>query len=236
MRDRPGPGPDGGAATRPAGTSAGRKDVNLFEPGLLARDRRIPSWSLPAAALATLLVGGAVVAWQQAALGPARQRTATLEARAKQLRDAPPAVGASADVSIEAEIARLRAQLAQLAGGADGPAAAAVLEALAAATIDGVWLTRIRVDREGGAVSLEGRTRDARLLPRYLQSLGRQPVLAGLALATVEAGRSGAPAATLPQAVGSTTATASSVTFRIVSASAAPRPVRAAPGQPGGPT
>ena len=199
----------------PAPTS-GRTDINLFEPDLLARDRRVSAWWGLIAVLATVLVGASLAFWQHRSLEAMRVRAGLLDAQAAQLRDEQARPAADTLVPLDAEIARLRAKLEQLSGPAETGGVIEIVDALAAATIDGVWLTRIRFERAPTALSIEGRARDGRLLPLYLQSLGRQPALGGMALATLEANRgeaiAGAPSRDAP------------VSFRIVSASTSSRP------------
>jgi Tfp pilus assembly protein PilN len=176
--------------------SVGRKDVDLFDPSLFVRRGQGSAW-VPVAALAGALATGVVVtAWLESGQAALKARLRQAETQVAALRPDPKAaeLDASRDQSVQAELARMRSRLDLLSAPPGAQPVSAVLEGLAAATLDGVWLTRIQFDRAGRQLQLEGRTRDARLLPRYLQSLGRQPAFAGLPLATVDASRPEAPA------------------------------------------
>ena len=202
---------------RPFGEAAptGRKDVDLFDPTLLARRRELPAWAPVASVAAALVVGLAVSGWLARGSGSLSAEAQRAEARLAALRggaDAGAGAESARQQALQAEIARMRARLEQVTASPDALPVSTVIEGLAAATIDGVWLTRIQFDRTGRTLQLEGRTRDARLLPGYLQSLGRQPAFAGLPLATVDAQRgesSSAQGGARPL-----------VSFRIVSATA----------------
>ena len=53
------------------------------------------------------------------------------------------------------------------------------LEALARQHVDGVWIDRMALSGATGSMSLGGATFDPNLVPRYLQNLGHESVLAG---------------------------------------------------------
>lgn len=208
MADSAPDAPGGGRPVPPP--VVGRKDVDLNDPALYIVERRLPAWSLPAAVAASLLICGGITAWIAAGLSPIRTEVAELESRAKRLQGSTEAAPADGTQALQAEIAKLKLQLAQLEGGGDSAKVSTVLDALASAAIDGVWLTRIRFDRTVNELRLEGRTRDARLLPQYLQALGRQAPFKGMALATLDAQRPEAASGAGP----------SPVSFKIVSARA----------------
>ena len=81
----------------------------------------------------------------------------------------------------EAEVAARTRALELLRAGAAGHTTgfAARLEALARQHVDGVWIDRMALSGATGAMSLGGATFDANLVPRYLQNLAQEPVLAG---------------------------------------------------------
>jgi Tfp pilus assembly protein PilN len=194
----------------------GRKDVDLFDRALFERKREIPATAPLAALAVALVVAVGITAWQASARSALGTLVKQAEAHVAALTAADRNAGGDATraQAVQAEIARLRARLDQLSAAPDAIAVSAVIEGLAAATLDGVWLTRIQFDRGSRVLQLEGRARDARLLPAYLQSLGRQPAFQGMPLAAVEAARPDGPAA----APGAPPAP---VTFRIQSATAA---------------
>ena len=203
--------------TRAFGEAAttGRKDVDLFDPTLLARRRELPAWAPVASIAVAVAIGLGVSGWLARSGGALSDEAVRAEARLATLRSGPDAgagTEAARQQALQAEVARLRARLEQVTASPDALPVSTVIEGLAAATIDGVWLTRIQFDRTGRTLQLEGRARDARLLPGYLQSLGRQPAFAGLPLATVDAQRGDAS----PAQGGARPL----VSFRIVSATA----------------
>ncbi len=202
---------------RPSGEAApvGRKEVDLFEPTLLAQRRDLPAWAPVASVAVALAVGLAVSGWLARGSGVLSAEAQRAEGRLAALRggaDAGAGAEAARQQALQAEIARMRARLEQVTASPDALPVSTVIEGLAAATVDGVWLTRIQFDRTGRTLLLEGRARDARLLPGYLQSLGRQPAFAGLPLATVDAQRG--------ESASAQSGVRPLVSFRIVSATA----------------
>jgi len=77
-------------------------------------------------------------------------------------------------------VARTRA-LELLRAGAAGRTVgfAERLEALARRHVDGVWIDHMALSGGTGSMSLGGATLDPDLVPRYLQNLAQEPVLAG---------------------------------------------------------
>ena len=197
------------------GAPRGRKDVDLFDPALFVLQRELAAWAPLAATAVALLIGIGVSAWMQAERSALSARLQQSDAQVAALRPDPKAgeLDAAQDKALQAEIARMRTRLEQLSAPPGVQPVSVVLEGLAAATLDGVWLTRIQFDRPARQLYLEGRTRDARLLPRYLQSLGRQPAFAGLPLSALSASR--------PDPQQSAGSGGSAIQFRIVSSAAA---------------
>ncbi|WP_426115835.1 PilN domain-containing protein [Massilia sp. PWRC2] len=104
-----------------------------------------------------------------------RQRSKTLaaelsgqEAKSALLRDAARAIE--------------RDELGNKAGYAD------VFKALARQTMEGVWLTAIRIDGADGGIGLQGRALEAARVPAYLQQLGHEPLLQGRRFAGLRIG------------------------------------------------
>ena len=81
----------------------------------------------------------------------------------------------------EAEVIGRTRALALLRAGALGRTTgfADRLEALARRHVEGVWIDRMALSGATGSMSLAGATFDPNLVPRYLQNLGAEPVLAG---------------------------------------------------------
>lgn len=55
--------------------------------------------------------------------------------------------------------------------------------------VEGLWLTGFRIADGGNEVTLEGRTLQPELVPVYIQRLKQEPVMQGLAFATLEMSR-----------------------------------------------
>lgn len=81
----------------------------------------------------------------------------------------------------EAEVTARTRALALLRAGALGRTTgfADRLEALARGHVDGVWIDRMALSGATGSMSLGGATFDPNLVPRYLEHLAQEPVLAG---------------------------------------------------------
>jgi hypothetical protein len=67
-----------------------------------------------------------------------------------------------------------------------------VLRALARASMDGVWLTRIQFARGRGELSIAGRATRAELVPAYLERLRAEQALRGRDFSRLEVMRPGA--------------------------------------------
>jgi len=59
------------------------------------------------------------------------------------------------------------------------------LIALARQHIANIWLTKIKITKNGTSLSLEGKTNNATTLPDYLQRLANEPILVGTQLETL---------------------------------------------------
>lgn len=174
--------------------------ANLLEPELLARGRRgFAGPLLPAAVLVVALA--ALAAFTQAqwrALDDLRTRGEAARARVEQLRArvgdvAGQAAAEQALAAIDAEVARTQALLATLkdaaaGGGADWPAGG-VLTTLSERHRDGLWLTRIAVDRTRRELKLEGQADAAATLSDWLAALGAgDGPLAGMSVVAMSSG------------------------------------------------
>ncbi len=164
-----------------------RREVNLLDLSLQQKPRPpLPAWGLCLAAGLAVLVCWMGSEWQRAQQAQLTRQLAVLRAQiSSQQQAAPTAPAPEREAALRTDATRLQAQLARLRGAQQAHALATVLEALAQATLDGVWLTQIRVDRDTGIVQLDGPTRDARLVTDYLSALARQAPFAGLAVRKV---------------------------------------------------
>ena len=75
-----------------------------------------------------------------------------------------------------------------------------VLRALARLSVDGVWLTRVRLSDERGEASIAGRATRPELVPPYLERLRREERLRGQDFATLEITRPAPAQASAPPA------------------------------------
>lgn len=86
------------------------------------------------------------------------------------------------------EIAALESVVARLATRATSTdiGFAGHLRSLARSSADGVWLTRIRIDKSNGSLTLEGSALESALIPSYLAGLSRDPLLSGTRFAAMD--------------------------------------------------
>jgi hypothetical protein len=75
-----------------------------------------------------------------------------------------------------------------------------VLRALARLSVDGVWLTRVRLSDEPGEASIAGRATRPELVPPYLERLRREERLRGQDFSTLEITRPAPAQASAPPA------------------------------------
>jgi Tfp pilus assembly protein PilN len=168
------------------------QQVNLYQP-IFRRQRQIFS------ALAMLQASGVVALallllyayglWQVASL---ETEAVQLEGREKaytaRLASLDPMSSHQRRSDIERQVAELNARLleqqklvevlrAQPLGGTAG--FSAQLAALARRHIDGLWLTRVRIQGAAHALDLAGKTVRPGLVPDYLLNLGKEDALAG---------------------------------------------------------
>ncbi|KAB7622644.1 PilN domain-containing protein [Alkalilimnicola sp. S0819] len=166
------------------------QQINLYQP-ILRREAKV--FSSRAMLLGLLLVAlgllalSAVVEWrlrvQEAELAELeaqrqglQQRLTVLEVRFPEPRRDPALERQVA--AGEEELRRKRRFLEVFGAGSQaGADYAAVLDGLARAAEDDLWLTRIVLDGRGAA-SLQGLTLDAARLPLWMERLGEQPGLA----------------------------------------------------------
>jgi Tfp pilus assembly protein PilN len=173
-------------------TAAIYQQVNLYQP-IFRRQRQVFSalamlQSTGVVALALLLIY-AYGLWQVISLeGEAVQLEGREKAYATQLASLDPTSSQQRRADIERQVAELNARLveqqklvevlrAQPLGGTAG--FSAHLAALARRHIDGLWLTKVRIQGAGHALDLVGKTLRPDLVPDYLVNLGKEDALAG---------------------------------------------------------
>jgi Tfp pilus assembly protein PilN len=170
-----------------------RQQINLYQPILRGEPKLFGSST-------ALIAVGAVLAMLVAIWGFGTYKVHRLEESAQLLKQEQErqdqalaqagtfSASRSKPADLEAQVKRAEAEVAArtralelLRAGAAGHTTgfAARLEALARQHVDGVWIDRMALSGATGAMSLAGATFDANLVPRYLQNLAREPVLAG---------------------------------------------------------
>ncbi|MBB5204612.1 hypothetical protein HNQ51_001926 [Inhella inkyongensis] len=166
------------------------QQLNLFDPSLRPEQRWLrASTALILLVLMALLLWGASLALRQAARST-EQQAATREA---ELRTLSAALQATPDGAQMQTLEQLRQQLAQaqqweiqMRTLPAAPAGQQVLEALAQASGDEIWLTQMQWQARDAQLSLEGRLMEPKRLPLYLRRLEAQPALRGQSFLRVQ--------------------------------------------------
>lgn len=146
------------------------------------------------AVIAVLLAGGCVVMHllETRRIDQARASLAPLAAETERLQRLladVPSPGAQVGSQIEAEetqVAMLESTAARLTGTALGSGRfSEQLQGFGRTTLEGVWLTGIRLDRYG-SITLDGRALDAARVPPYIAGLQKESLFAGTSFAAIE--------------------------------------------------
>lgn len=170
-----------------------KQSVNLYTEAFRpSREWLTLGRALSLVAAVLLVVGGigGVLRYQ---LADAQARLSDLERRETQKQQAMETLqgrveARQKDSALEQQIARLEQRVQdrrRLVERADSVAQAnsegfsPYLEGLARQTLEGLWLTRIRVDLMHDRLGLTGRTRNGQKVPQYLQRLQEEAVFAG---------------------------------------------------------
>jgi Tfp pilus assembly protein PilN len=170
-----------------------RQQINLYQP-ILREEHRLfgakAALRAFAAVLAVLLLLWGYGTYKVKRLEQSTQALREQQARQEQTLTtagtmsaarATPAELAARVKQAEQEVAGRTRALQLLHAGAAGRTTgfAARLEALARRHVDGVWIDRMALSGSTEAMSLGGATFDPDLVPRYLQNLAQESVLAG---------------------------------------------------------
>ena len=170
-----------------------KQSINLYTDAFRpSREWLTLGRTLGVVALVLLVVAGVsgVLRYQ---LAGAQARLENLESRESQKQQSVETLqdqieARQKDPALEAQVARLEQRARdrrRLVERADSVAQASsegftpYLEGLARQTLDGLWLTRIRVDLMRDRLGLAGRTRDGQNVPEYLQRLQEESVFEG---------------------------------------------------------
>ncbi len=170
-----------------------RQQVNLHQPILRDEPKLFGAKTALrafAAVLVALAVMWGVATYKVKRLEQATQALRDAQTKEQQTLDAASSMSASRVTPLdlaarvkhaEAEVIGRTRALELLRAGAAGRTTgfAARLEALARRHLDGVWIDRMALSGSTEAMSLGGATFDPDLVPRYLQSLAQESVLAG---------------------------------------------------------
>ncbi|MBY0239641.1 MAG: MSHA biogenesis protein MshI [Burkholderiaceae bacterium] len=202
------------------------QQINLFNPRFRKQTNYFNATAI-AAGLAVVLAGSLAAGLM------ARQRVTTVQAEADQVAAQLKAIEArktaAGVLTPRQKSAALQQELAQVES--DNRAlqeVAAILEkgevgntrgysgyftALARIRVQGLWLTGVQIAGPGNEIGLQGRTVSAGLLPAYLHSLAREPVLKGKTFGHLEIGQ--------PKPAAQAAGTADPVAAAVVAASGA---------------
>jgi len=178
--------------------------VNLYQGEFRPRRDPTDALHLALALLAIVVVLLAVSgyqAWQVRAaeqrLSDARAQQQTVQARMDELRaELQQAQASDSDTAGEIEQLRLELQAKQrlLRFLEQGPLAEQAgfsrhLEGLAQRVVDGVWLQRIRLERGGSRIRVDGHAQKPSQIPEFMASLGRAPAYSGRKFRTLRVQR-----------------------------------------------
>lgn len=186
-----------------------RQTVNLYTEAFRPSREWLTLKRAAVALVIVLVLVAAVSGVAQYRLAGAEATLADLERREERQQQAVEALqedleARQKDPELEEQVARLEQRVKdrrRLVERADSVAQASsegfspYLEGLARQSLDGLWLTRIRVDLMRDRLGLTGRTGDGQKVPEYLQSLREESVFSGRRFArfSIERSEEGAP-------------------------------------------
>jgi len=170
------------------------QQINLYQPMFRRQEKVFSALTMLQTISLFLVVLGIIYFYGQYQLKPLQEQvrklsrdTASLQAQVSKYRkQAPPA---NRSKLLGNEIARLQQELDQrrrirdiLAHREIGNSTgfSGYMEALARQHVQGTWLTGVEIDNGGKSLSLHGKTLASELVPRYIQRLGSEQILAGI--------------------------------------------------------
>jgi Fimbrial assembly protein (PilN) len=146
------------------------------------------------ALIAALLVAGGALLHRieagrvdqvRASLAPIAAETGRLQRLLAEVPSPGSQIGAQIEAE-EAQVAALESTAARLSGQSLGASRfSEQLRGFGRTTLDGVWLTGIRLDRYG-SITLDGRALDAARVPAYIGGLQKESQFGGTAFAAIE--------------------------------------------------
>lgn len=166
-----------------------RQQINLYQP-VFSSERKLFGAGTVASAFAVLIVGlAAYTVYSRTQLSKLEIEAEALRAQQQQQTDLlNTQAGLGTPDEIESRIKQLSKSIAartqalqMLQSGAAGQTTgfANRLEALARRHVDGLWIDAIVLSGANGSMSLAGATLDPDIVPRYLENLAHDAVLAG---------------------------------------------------------
>jgi len=169
------------------------QQINLYRPIFRKQEKKFSAVAMlqaGAAIVAGIVVIYVVMWWQIGSLrAEVRQADKQAAAAAKRLEDGLKRFGAGAkNKSLEDQVAELEKQIAArtrlhdlLGRGlfSNTSGYSEFFVALARQHVPGMWLTGFDITGAGEQMRLQGRTTDPAQVPRYVQRLAAEPVLAG---------------------------------------------------------
>lgn len=170
-----------------------QQTVNLYRPLLRKPRQRFSGHFFMLACVVLAATQGLLFAMERVSLatlnGTLTELSAREETTRRQLASVESLVNRPLSVeSLRREIERLellirkRREVVTLIGSENivNSLMSPYLEAIAAAQVSGVWLTRIQVDARSRSLDLLGKSEDPSLVPEYIAALKNQPALRGL--------------------------------------------------------
>jgi len=174
------------------------QQINLFDRRFLRQKREFSARLFGRTLAAVVLLLAVVTVAQSVDTLLTRRSLATIDDERETIRGEltrlQSRVRPEASPALQDEVRRLETAIvaheqlaARLNSGEFGPTAGVspYFAALARQTVEGVWLTRIRVDAPSGALMLSGRALKPDLLPVYLDRIAREDALRGRSFARI---------------------------------------------------
>lgn len=176
------------------------QQINLYQPMFRRQEKVFSAMTMLQTICLFLVVLGIIYFYGQYQIKPLQAQlrklnrdVSSLQGQVDRYREQVPPPARSQ--LLENEIARLERELQerrkiqvileqQELGNAHG--FSAYMEALAREHVQGTWLTSVAINNGGRALKLQGKTLASELVPRYIQRLSNEDVLAGISFNVME--------------------------------------------------